>query len=186
MQPDIFLNGGEMLSNGLFDLKVIWTPGHSPGHICLYEQSQKLLFCGDHILSVITPNISLPPASDSNPLDDFIKSLHTVRNLSVNYVLPAHESIFSNLSKRVDEILQHHEVRNTEILQALQTTAMTAYQISHLIKWMPEFGGVKFNDLKTWDKRAAVSETLAHLKAMNVHGKVNSERQDSLIYYLRK
>ena len=36
--PDTTLKGGETIHAGAFDLEVIWTPGHSPGHICLYER----------------------------------------------------------------------------------------------------------------------------------------------------
>ncbi len=184
-QPDILLNGNETLTNGSLSLKVIWTPGHSPGHVCLYEEERGLLFAGDHILPVITPNISLPPGSDANPLGEFIQSLKSIRNLKVKYVLPAHESIFSDLSKRVDEILAHHDKRHAEIIQALDSRALTAYDISHTITWMPELGGVRFEKLSSWDRRAAVMETLAHLRAMDVEGRVAADNQEGTIYYRR-
>lgn len=182
-QPDILLDGGETIAIGLFNLKVIWTPGHSPGHICLYGPEHKLLFAGDHILPVITPNVSLPPQSNDNPLGDFLKALTTIKTLAVDTVLPAHEAIFYNLSKRVDEIIQHHENRSEEILNALNHTEMTAYEISNLITWMPELGGVKFADLMPFDKRNAVSETLAHLRAMSIAQKVASITQGSIVYF---
>jgi glyoxylase-like metal-dependent hydrolase (beta-lactamase superfamily II) len=182
-QPDIFLDGGETISTGIFDLKVIWTPGHSPGHICLYEPKHKLLFAGDHVLPVIIPNISLTPGSTGNPLADFLKSLELIRNLDVTTVLPAHENIFYNLKKRVDEIIEHRAVRSDEIIEGLGTGAKTAYEISNLITWMPEFGGVRFRDLMPMDQRAAVSETLAHLRAMTVDGRVKVTTRNSIFYY---
>ena len=182
-QPDILLDGGETIVIGCFNLQIFWTPGHSPGHICLYEPDRKLLFAGDHVLPVITPNVSLPPQSDDNPLGDFLKSLSTIKTLTVDTVLPAHETIFNNLSKRVNEIVQHHENRSEEILKALNYNQMTAYEISNLITWMPELGGVKFADLMPFDKRNAVSETLAHLRAMSIAQKVTSVTQGSIVYY---
>ena len=182
-QPDILLNGDETIASGIFNLKVIWTPGHSPGHICLYEPTQKILFSGDHILPVITPNISLSLYSDGNPLGDYLKSLLTVKNLAVALVLPAHEDVFSNLLERADEILHHHEMRSTEILKVLNHNEMTAYQISNLVTWMPEQRGVNFVDLMPIAKLAAVSETLAHLKAMSIEKKVVSINHDSIVYY---
>lgn len=182
-QPDILLNGDETLASGIFNLKVIWTPGHSPGHICLYEPVQKILFSGDHVLPVITPNISLSAYSDGNPLGDYLKSLFTVKNLAAALVLPAHENVFSNLSERVDEILHHHKMRSAEILKVLNHNEMTAYQISNLVTWMPEQAGVNFIDLMPIAKLAAVSETLAHLKAMSIDKKVISINHDSIVYY---
>lgn len=181
--PDITLRGGETISAGAFNLQVLWTPGHSPGHICLYEPTQKILFSGDHVLPVITPNVSLQTQSEDNPLGDFLNSLNRLKQLDVNLVLPAHEQIFTNLKTRVEEIVWHHQQRNAEILEALKAQPETAYQISAEITWMPELGGARFQDLALWDKRMAVSETLAHLKAMTVDGKVSKFPRNSIIYY---
>jgi len=184
-QPDVSLNGGETISTGIFDLKVIWTPGHAPGHVCLYDQKNRLFFSGDHVLPVITPNISLPPASDGNPLGDFLKSLALIRDLDVKTVLPAHENVFHDLRKRVDEIVHHHEVRSEEIMATLTDGAKTAFDISGYITWMPELGGVRFRDLMPGDQRAAVSETLAHLRAMTLDGKVEATTRNNVYYYQR-
>jgi len=183
--PDITFQGGETLSASGFNLQVVWTPGHSPGHICLYDPQRKVFFSGDHILPVITPNISLRLPSAGNPLGDFINSLNKVKTLDVRLVLPAHEQIFTNLRTRVEEIIQHHQHRNSEILDTLKTGPKTAYQVSEEITWMPEFGGVKFHNLAVWDRRMAVSETLAHLEALRVEGKISQFSRDGIIYYQR-
>jgi len=181
--PDIALRDREIISAGPFRLQVVWTPGHSPGHICLYEPAYKILFTGDHILPIITPNISLQPQSNSNPLGDFLNSLNKVKQLDVSIVLPAHENLFEDLNTRVDEIHLHHELRNIEILEAIGTKPKTAYQISTLITWMPELGGINFQNLGPSDKRMAVSETLAHLMAMRINGKVVQVRENDIIHY---
>ena len=181
--PDVILHGGEIINCGGFNFQVIWTPGHSPGHICLYEPTHKILFSGDHILPIITPSIQLFPESMANPLGDFLNSLDRVNQLDVNLVLPAHEHIFTNLQTRVEEIIQHHEQRNSEILATIKTGPKTAYQISTRITWIPERGGVGFHDLTQWDRRMALAETLAHLEAIRVNGKVEKFYKDSIIYY---
>lgn len=181
--PDITLHGGETISTGAFNLQVLWTPGHARGHICLYEPSQKILFSGDHVLPTITPHISLQPHSNTNPLGDFLNSLNMVKQLDVNLVLPAHEHIITDLAKRVDEIIEHHKQRNSEILKTIEATPKTAYQIADAITWMPSLGGVSFQNLAPWNKRMAVSETLAHLEAMRVDGMADKFTRDSIIYY---
>ncbi len=183
--PDNTLNDEDTVTIGSFNLKVIWTPGHSPGHICLYEPDQKILFSGDHVLPVITPNVSLQPHSDNNPLGSFLNSLNKVKQLDTRLVLPAHEHIFTDLPARVDEIVQHHRHRNSEILETIKSAPKTAYQISTVITWMPELGGVRFRDLAPWDKRMAVSETLAHLEALRGDGIVAKSHRDGIVYYQR-
>ena len=182
-QLDVLLSGDETITSGAFNLKVIWTPGHSPGHICLYEPVHKILFSGDHVLRVITPNVSLPPNTTGNPLGEYIKSLLTVKKLAVELVLPGHEDVFRNLSKRVDEIIHHHEKRSAEILKAMKHEEMTAYQVANLVTWMPEQGGVKYADLMPIAKLAAVGETLAHLKDMSAEGKVTTFERDSVLFW---
>ncbi|MFH1031202.1 MAG: MBL fold metallo-hydrolase [Chloroflexota bacterium] len=182
-RPDIELQGDEIIDNGTFKLRVIWTPGHSPGHICLYEPNLKILFAGDHILPVITPNISLQPQSEANPLGDFLNSLNKVKDLDCALVAPAHEHIFPNLKKRVEEIIEHHHQRSLEILAATKSESKTAYQLSNEITWMPEFGGVKFKNLAPWERRMAIGETLAHLQAMIVDGRLDRLPKNGIMYY---
>jgi hypothetical protein len=50
---------------------------------------------------------------------------------------------------------------------------------------MPELGGVSFQNLAPLNKRMAISETLAHLEAMRVDGRVDKSSRDSIIYYRR-
>ncbi len=183
VMPDTTLKGGETISAGDFKLMVLWTPGHSPGHICLYEPSRKILFAGDHVLPVITPNISLQPYSGDNPLGDFMDSLNTLKELDVELVLPAHEHTYTNLRKRIDEIIHHHQQRNLEILETLDAGPKTAYQISRNITWVPDSGGIKYENLPPMDKRMAVLETLAHLKAMEVNGVVEKFTRNSTILF---
>ena len=65
----------------------------------------------------------------------------------------------------------------------MKSEPKTAYQISTEITWMPALGGVRFQNLAPWDKRMAVAETLAHLEAMRVVGKVVKSPRDNVIYY---
>jgi len=181
--PDITLRGEETVTVGAFRLKAIWTPGHSPGHICLYEPNHKILFSGDHVLPGITPNISLQAPSGLNPLGDFLDSLNKLKQLDANLVLPAHEHAFTGLATRVEEIIRHHQNRNSEILNSLEARPKTAYEVSAEITWMVDEGGTTFQNLQPWDKRMAVFEALAHLEAMRVDGRVNKLSQNSIIFY---
>ena len=62
--PDWLLEGGEKIPVRGGTLEVVWTPGHSPGHVCLYSPEQRYLISGDHILESITPNIGWHPGTD--------------------------------------------------------------------------------------------------------------------------
>ena len=182
--PDAMLQGGEVLSTGRFNLQVIWTPGHSSGHVCLYEKDRKILFAGDHVLPVITPNISYHAESTANPLNDYINSLNDMKSLPVDLILPAHEHIYSGLKERINAILEHHEVRMQAILDTIRKEPRTAYDISGRIRW--ETMGVPWEKVSAFIKRAAVTETLAHLFSMEEAGMVKKIQSNSLVSWLAK
>jgi glyoxylase-like metal-dependent hydrolase (beta-lactamase superfamily II) len=177
--PDYTYYGGEIISTGKYDLEVIWTPGHSIGHICLYEPRNQLLFAGDHILPQITSAISLHVQSGDNPLGDYLNSLHKIENLPVKKILPAHEDIFTDLRGRISEIDKHHQDRNDEILMTISKKPLTAYEISPQIKW----------NISSWDnlsplhKRLAVMETVAHLEYLRWGGKVQRTIEKDVFEY---
>ena len=181
--PDVTLYGYENITTGYFSLKVLPTPGHAPGHICLYEPTRKILFSGDHILPTITPHVGLHPQSSSNPLGDYLDSLNRLKQLDVKLVLPGHEHPFTDFKPRIEELIQHHKQRNLEILSALKANPKTAYQIATEITWMHDINGVGWDKLGPWDKRMAVLETLSHLEAMRAMGEIDKFTRDNIIYY---
>jgi glyoxylase-like metal-dependent hydrolase (beta-lactamase superfamily II) len=170
VQPDATIHDGEIINTGFFNLKVFWTPGHSSGHICLYEPEKKVMISGDHILPTITPNVSVHPQSIENPLGRYFDSLNEMKRLEVDITLPGHEKPFDDYKKRINIILKHHEKRNAEILAALGNKPSTSFQIAQQIRW-----GLKgtWESLPDFHKRMAVLETLAHLEMMAVNGRVD-------------
>lgn len=69
MEPTTLLHDGDMIDLGGRKLEVIYTPGHSPGSICLLDRENRILFTGDHFFP--GPLYAHPP--DVN-IDDYIES----------------------------------------------------------------------------------------------------------------
>lgn len=183
VSPDVKLKNGDKISTGSSELKVFLTPGHSPGHICLYEPKRKFLFSGDHILPDIFPHVGLHPQSGENPLGDFFNSFEPMANLEVNFIFPGHGSVFSGFKLRVGELFHHHEQRQLAIMKVIRDDPKTAYQIATDIPWMPAGAAVKFEKLSVFDKRLAVMETLAHLRLLVIEGKAERITQQDIDLY---
>jgi len=184
--PDVVLDDGDRISNGSFEIDVLWTPGHSPGHICLYEPTKRLLFSGDHVLYDTTPHVGFHPQSGDNPLGDYISSLEKLRKFEVNFILPGHGPVFNSLKLRLAEILHHHEQRKENIVTALSDSLKTAYQVAEVIPWMTDQGSTAFQDLALWDRRLAVTETIAHLKLLLAEDEVGSIDKDGVSLFVTK
>lgn len=177
--PDTILYGGEIIDTGKYELEVIWTPGHSIGHICLYEPRNQLLFSGDHVLPHITSAISLHVQSGDNPLADYLNALHKIENLPVNKILPAHEDIFVDLPGRICEIEKHHQDRGNEIQLTISQEPLSACQISSRITWNIS----SWDELSPLHKRLAVMETVAHLEYSRWKGEVQRIIENGIIKY---
>jgi glyoxylase-like metal-dependent hydrolase (beta-lactamase superfamily II) len=180
--PDITLHNDDIVTTGLFTFKVLWTPGHSSGHICLYEPEKKIMLSGDHVLPTITPNVSVHPQAIENPLGRYFDSLNELKRLEVVLALPGHENPFSDFRKRIDKILQHHEQRNGEIMAALAHKSRTSYQIAQEVSW-----GLKgtYQSLPDFHKRIAILETLAHLEMMATKGQVDRLPGEDIMLFRR-
>jgi hypothetical protein len=62
----------------------------------------------------------------------------------------------------------------------------TAYEIAQQIPWMVNEGGTAFQDLAVWDRRMAVTETIAHLKLLMEEDRVGNVDMDGASLYLAK
>ncbi|MCS7002868.1 MAG: MBL fold metallo-hydrolase [Dehalococcoidia bacterium] len=179
VDPDDVIVGGELLKLAGQDWEVIWTPGHTRGHLCLYNRRTKTFISGDHILPGITPNISLHPESSENPLGDFIASLRKLVDLPVETVLPGHEHAFRNFKKRIRDIEEHHEERLNQMLRALTSEPKTGYQVAASVKW--RIGD--FSAFDVWARRSAMMETLAHLEYLRRQGVVEKVLINGVFHY---
>jgi glyoxylase-like metal-dependent hydrolase (beta-lactamase superfamily II) len=169
-EPDILFEDGKEVDVPGWDLRTVWTPGHSPGHVCFHSERHRLLLSGDHVLPRITPNIGVHTQQIPNPLGDFLESLLKVQNLPVDEVLPAHEYRFANLRDRLDEIILHHAERLADIERMLlENPGMTAWQMAVNLTWSRPW-----DQIQEFMQRAAVSETLAHIVLLEIHQRVRS------------
>jgi len=89
---------GDVIEVGDFHFQCVATPGHSPGHMCLYEPNKKILVAGDHVLFDITPNIAYWLEMDDS-LNEYLISLEKVNALDVNIVLPGHRRLVHTFTR---------------------------------------------------------------------------------------
>lgn len=166
------------------ELEIIWTPGHTLGHICVYDKSSKNLFTGDHVLPKITPNISTYDFS-RNLLKYYIKSLNKINKFEASTILPAHEYEFKSLKNRIFELKLHHLERIKEIIEIIKNGFNTPYEIALKIKW--NLGGKNLEQTDTFQKYMALGETFSHLIFLKTYSILKEEEDSSsLKYYLNE
>ena len=174
-EPDVLFEDGRDVDLPGWALRTVWTPGHSPGHVCFYSDEQRLLLSGDHVLPRITPNIWVHAQQYPNPLGDYLESLLKVRNLDDDEVLPAHEYRFADLAGRIDEIITHHAERLDEIEGLVPSPpGSTAWEISLRLHWSRPW-----HEIQPFMQRQANGETLAHFVLLELHGRMIRDGADA-------
>jgi len=158
--PDRTVDDGARVDVPGWDIDAVWTPGHTPGHLCFHVPQHRLLLSGDHVLPTITPHISISRRDrGGDPLGDFLDSLQKVARLETDEVLPAHRHRFDDLAQRVEDITRHHHDHLADIEAILADGPASMWQIAARLTWN-----------RPWDqfplglRRSAVNETAAHLR----------------------
>jgi glyoxylase-like metal-dependent hydrolase (beta-lactamase superfamily II) len=176
------LKEGDTLRVSDYVFHCVETPGHSKGHMCLYEPRKKMLVAGDHVLGDITPTITLW-SDDWNPLKEYLQSLDKVYQLDIELVLPGHRDVFRNAKERILELKDHHRKRLDEIIAILGKGRKNAFQVASQMTWDIAYD--------SWDlfpvsqKWFATGEAISHLKYLEEDGVVRKEmRRQKIIYSL--
>ena len=178
-----FSSEGSVFSIGGYNLHCIETPGHTDGHLCLYEPEQKILFSGDHILGDITPNITWY-REIGNPLGEFLKSLKKIADLSVDRVLPGHRRLFADCSGRIDELKEHHRHRLEEAYAVLAAGPLSGYQVAALMTWDMVYSS--WDEVAPAQKFFATGEALSHLRQLECDGLIQRFCEGDQILFRRK
>ncbi|AHC51411.1 beta-lactamase [Sulfolobus acidocaldarius SUSAZ] len=167
---------GDKIVIGSNEAEVIWTPGHTVGHSCVkYGEN---LFCGDHILPNVTPNVSLHAPYD-DPLGRYLNSLDKIEKLEIKTIYPAHGEPFTNVKERIEEIKKHHFHRLQEIIDILEKKGrVSAFEIAMNISWYR-----KWDELSNFDKQLAMGETMAHIKYLLYRDKIKEINDGTSIIY---
>lgn len=145
--------------------RVLWTPGHAPGHVCLLREADGVLLAGDHLLPGFTPNVQ-PSPERQDALADFLSSLDRVAGMDISLVLPSHGEPYRDAAGRANELRSHHEKRLCQLEEALAGGPRPLRTLTEEI----------FGDLVTGeDRMLADMETYAHLEYLRLRDRADRD-----------
>ncbi len=176
-RPDRLLDDGEYVDVPGWTVQAVWTPGHTPGHLCFAEHSHQLLLSGDHLLPDLTPHIGLPAGMTAgDPLADYLASLHRLASLTFREVLPAHQHRFADAAARARALVDHHEQRLASVLGIVAAASrLTAWGVAERMEWSRPWSAFSVRTRCT-----ALTEARAHLRHLEVRGLLLHDVRDRL------
>ncbi len=161
-------------------LKVLHTPGHTPGSCSFFREANRTLIAGDCVLKRITPNpIISPDPIDKNKrfksLAEYLVSLAKIRSWSPTLIYGGHgepiddfEEIFHRYIRSIDE-------RQKQIVELVSNGGTTAWDAAN--KLFPQAID------KDVHRFLAISEAVAHLDYAETEGKIAVELKESVEFY---
>jgi glyoxylase-like metal-dependent hydrolase (beta-lactamase superfamily II)/8-oxo-dGTP pyrophosphatase MutT (NUDIX family) len=96
-------------------LRVVFTPGHAPGHLCFFEEATGFLVAGDMVAGIGT--ILVDP--DEGDMTAYLASLARMRELGPRRLLPAHGPLLADPGAALDRYIAHRLWREARVRAAL-------------------------------------------------------------------
>ena len=156
---DLTVGDGDALPAGSLTLRVVHTPGHSPGHICLFLEKERTLFSGYNVLGIGTTAIAPPPSGD---MAQYLDSLRRMKALDAALICPGHGPIVRQANRKIQELLDHRRERDEQVLLLI---SQGKDRLSALVRGI-------YPELSPHLERMARGQILSHLYKLQHEGKV--------------
>jgi glyoxylase-like metal-dependent hydrolase (beta-lactamase superfamily II) len=159
-------------------LRIVHTPGHTPGSCCLLRESNRLMLTGDTILKTITPN----PVLNPDPIDprrrfpslgEYLVSLARIRALAPTLLKTSHGDDVTDYEEHFHRLVRHIHERLAKVISLVPKQGITAWEMSKLL----------FPVVKDINRFLAISEAVANLDLAVAEEKLRMERDDEVEIY---
>jgi len=170
-ETDVRLEEGQIIELGQWRLRVVHTPGHTPGSVCFVDLDTRTLFSGDHVFPRRRSNAVHRPIGSERPLHEYWAGMERLVELDPLRVMPGHEHEFDQFSRRVSELARVRDLKLRELHDLVIGGAgdTTAFALAPRIRRSKEWAELDGNS-----RLAAVGETLAYLIELEHDGRLES------------
>jgi glyoxylase-like metal-dependent hydrolase (beta-lactamase superfamily II) len=137
VRPRLLQDGEE-----LDGLRIVHTPGHSPGHVCIVAGD--VLLSGDHLLSHTLPHQWPESATPYTGLGHYLESLRKIGRLGgLRLALAAHEQVIHDVYRRIETVRATHRRRLERLLETIRGAVgpLSVHEIASQL--YPELSGFR-------------------------------------------
>jgi glyoxylase-like metal-dependent hydrolase (beta-lactamase superfamily II) len=176
-RPTRLLEGGERVRAGGRAWEVVHTPGHSPGHVCLWSGEDRLLCSGDHLLRIVSPPVTFERGFETDPMGSYLESLDRVRVLEPELVLPGHGTPFRDGARRAEVIAAGKRRRLLQVRELVEARPRTVAELTAELFPATPLPGPQ--------RHFVMAEILAYLAFHEVRGHVERTRRPDGVFVWR-
>lgn len=130
---DHWIEDGETIEGDGFAVETIFTPGHSPGHVCIVEPRSRVLIAGDMISGFGSVGIFPPNGSMRQYMDSLRRLLAADEIAPFSLTCPGHGPVIPATRAKIEEYIEHRQTRETEVYDAVVGGAATLKELLPII-----------------------------------------------------
>jgi len=130
---DHWIEDGQQIDGDGFSVETIFTPGHSPGHVCLVEPRSRVLIAGDMISGFGSVGIFPPNGSMRQYFDSLRRLLAADEARPFSLTCPGHGPVIPATRAKIKEYIEHRQARETEVYDAVVGGAGTMTELLPII-----------------------------------------------------
>jgi len=159
-------------------LRILHTPGHTPGSCSFLREADRTLIAGDCVLKRITPNPVLSP-DPLNPakrfpsLAEYLVSLARLRSCSPTLVYGGHGDPVHDFEELFHRYFRAVQERQAQVIGLVNKDGVTAWEVARKM----------FPDADDVHRFLAVSEAVAHLDLAQTERKIALELKGPVEIY---
>lgn len=159
-------------------LRVLHTPGHTPGSCSFLREADRTIFAGDCLLKRITPNpvLAVDPLDSSRrfrSLAEYLVSLARLRELAPTLVYGGHGEQITDYEELFNRYWRAVKDRQAAVLRLIPKNGLTAWELAQQL----------FPDADDVHRFLAISEAVAHLDYAEHEGRLRVEWRDGVELY---
>lgn len=173
----------DILKVGEFTFEIFDEEGHTPGMVGLYDREKGILFCGDHLLGKITPNITHWGFQYGDSLGIYLKNLEKMKDMDIKYLFSSHRQLIEDIPGRIEELKAHHRKRLDEAREVLRKKGKaTVRDVTVGLQW--DIRAKNWDEFPKSQKWFAAGEGQAHLEHLRALGEADfSVDEEGVMHY---
>ncbi len=173
------LRDGDLLFWEDLKLEVMYTPGHSPGHVVFFQPQEEWAITGDFIFTHITPDpiIDVTPSGFRTPsMPLHMEALKRFSQRGIHTFYPAHRETEGHTQEALEALKKRMAYKKEMYLDILSQGPMTPFQLMRRL----------YPESKKGEAFVLLSEVMGRLDLLETEGRVKAAQKDGVLIYALK
>ena len=160
------IEDGEVFELGALRFRAVHTPGHTTGHVMLFEEQNGLLFAGDALLPGIVPSIDLMPEG-RNGFSENLSTMRRLQEMPIRTAFYGHAQFTGFGSEQAFRLAEHHGKRKSDYARLVEEHSdSTALELMMLRRGIESLESPRWHSLTDSQRASMAAMSISALRML--------------------